>query len=836
VLLASCSVLRFRRFHALTSSLGEPGRCLRSLRCIRRLLAAALTLATLSASAQSGTALVRHAPEISGTIDGSLQLLRPENLSLSGQAKISRDLLVPGTPAIRQNGKPKLGATIDGSGAAAPSSHAITLSGTAFVGRVVRRTDPLTLPRVSRPLPATGNREVTLRRGSAAVANFATVRDLKLAEGAGLVAVPPGDYGEFKAESGTGLVLGIAGATAPAVYQFQRLELAGTATVRVVGPVEITLGTKLELGSEFGAADHPEWLTLQIAGEGLEMGGKAKLHGYVVAPDGQVEVNGTSQLSGGLIADEVSVHGTSLVRLIERQRSGPPPNLAPGVMLSTSAGTGSLPAPARLTLDALATDADGTVAEVEFYSGGSLLGAAATPPFSWTLRGLDVGTYVFTARARDNLGATADSAPVTVVVTRPENIPPAIAWQSPAENTVYAAPASIPLIATAQDSDGTVARVTFLNGADGTMILGESIEGPVFSFTWTNVSPGAYTLLARATDDGGAVATSEPLHVTVLATLPHFTGWEAAEGFAPGLLNGQAGWQASGPVDVTNTRSLRGAQAVSIAAAQPPGEARTTFAPGGGAGVVFVDFFTRPAVGTASGPATVVRAAFGAVGIAAPGSPTNAEIGVWRGDSGAGTWSGTGAMIALDPAGQPAGWTRLTMRADFVRKTWELSVDGRLVATDVPFLDRQAAEMTALAFSGGSSGGATFDDLYIGGANPLFTDADHDGLDDTRETELGLDPTRDDRTFDPDGDGLNNLAEYLAGTNALRSDTDGDGLPDGWEVRFGLNPLANDAGLDLVGDGVTNAQKFLLGRNPRVLAQPDIGDAAGLRLFRPASR
>jgi hypothetical protein len=836
VLSASCSVFRFRRSHALTSSLCEPGWRLRSPRCIRRLLAAALTLATLSASAQSGTALVRHAPEISGTIEGSLQLLRPESLSLSGQAKISRDLLVPGTPAIRQNGKPKLGAVTEGSGSPAPSNYAITLSGTAAVGRVVRRTDPVTLPRVSGPRPATGTREVTLRRGSAAVANFAAVRDLKLSEGAGLVAVPPGYYGEFKAESGTTFVLGIAGGTTPAVYHFQKLELDGTATVRVVGPVEITLGGKLELGGEFGAVDHPEWLTLQVAGEGVELGGKAKLHGYVVAPDAEIEIEGSSLLSGGVIADKISVRGASAVRLIERQRSGPPPNISPTVTLSTSAGTASLPAPARLTLEAVATDADGTVAEVEFYSGGSLLGAAATPPFSWTLRGLEVGTYVFTARARDNLGATGDSAPVTVVVTPPENIPPTIAWQSPAENTVFAAPASIPLLATAQDSDGAVPRVTFLNAASGSTVLGESTTGPTFSFTWTNVSPGAYTLLARATDDRGAVATSEPLHVTVLATLPYITGWEAAEGFAPGLLNGQAGWQASGPVEVTSTRSLRGAQAVSIAAAQPPGEARTTFAPGGGSGVVFVDFFTRPAVGTTSGPATVVRAVFGAVGIAAPGSSSNAEIGVWRGDGGTGTWSGTGVGVALDPTGQPTGWTRLTMRADFVRKTWELSVDGRLVATDLPFLDRQAAEMTALAFWGGAANGATFDDLYVGGANPLFTDADHDGLDDTRESALGLDPTRDDRTFDPDGDGLNNLAEYLAGTNALRSDTDGDGLPDGWEVRFGLNPLANDAGLDLVGDGVTNAQKFLLGRNPRVLAQPDTGDAAGLRLFRPAIR
>ncbi len=793
------------------------------------------SLCPLVATAQTGTALVRHAPEISGTVDGSVQVLRPENVSLGGQAKISRDLLVPGMPTVRLNGRPSLGASVTGAGAATPSNHSVTLGGQASVGRLVRRTDSVALPQVSPPRRPTGNREVTLRRGNSSAGNFATIRDLKLSEGAGMIAVPPGYYGEFKAESGTGFVLGVAGSTTRSFYHFQELKFSGTATLRVVGPVEITLREKLEITAEAGAADHPEWLTLQLAEGGLELNGKVRMYGFVVAPDGAVRIKGNSQLVGGVSADELSVQGAGVVRLIERERSDPRPNQPPVVTLTSAAGDGSLTAPARLTLEATVTDADGTVAEVEFYSSGSLLGAAAEPPYLWTLRSLEAGTYAFTARARDNLGATADSASLAVVVSPPENLPPTIAWEFPAENTVYAAPASIPLLATAQDPDGAVAKVTFLGGADGSIVLGESSAAP-FQFTWTNVPPGAYTLLARAVDELGAVAMSAALHVNVLATLPYITGWETAEGFSPGALNDQHGWQTSGRVEVTNTGSLRGAQAVSIAAAQPPAEARTTFAPGSGLGVVFVDFFTRPPLGSNNGPAVVVRAPFGAVGVASAGSSASAEVGVWRGDGAGGTWQGTGTFVALEASGLPAAWTRVTMRADYGRKTWELSVDGRLVAAGIPFLELQAGELTALALFGGEGSASAYDDLYIGGENPLFTDADHDGLDDTREAALGLDPTRDDRAFDPDGDGLNNLAEYLAGTNARRADTEGDGLPDGWEVRFGLNPTVNDAGLDLVGDGVTNARKFLLGRNPRVLAQPDTGDAVGLRLFRPTSR
>ena len=43
-------------------------------------------------------ALVRHAPEISGGLDGSLQFLTGENFALGGNAWVSGDVLMPGTP------------------------------------------------------------------------------------------------------------------------------------------------------------------------------------------------------------------------------------------------------------------------------------------------------------------------------------------------------------------------------------------------------------------------------------------------------------------------------------------------------------------------------------------------------------------------------------------------------------------------------------------------------------------------------------------------------------------------------------------------------------------
>jgi hypothetical protein len=89
-----------------------------------------------------------------------------------------------------------------------------------------------------------------------------------------------------------------------------------------------------------------------------------------------------------------------------------------------------------------------------------------------------------------------------------------------------------------------------------------------------------------------------------------------------------------------------------------------------------------------------------------------------------------------------------------------------------------------------------FDDFFAGYDNPLFVDADRDGLDDAWELRNGLDPTRNDRGLDLDGDGLSNLREYLLGTRANSADSDGDGLNDAAELTYGTDPSVADlAGL-----------------------------------------
>ncbi len=91
------------------------------------------------------------------------------------------------------------------------------------------------------------------------------------------------------------------------------------------------------------------------------------------------------------------------------------------------------------------------------------------------------------------------------------NAPPTVSITAPAAGSTYTSPASIQVSATAADSDGTIASVAFL--ANGSA-LGTDTSSP-YSFDWTNVPAGSYTLTAVATDNLGATTTSAPVSIVV---------------------------------------------------------------------------------------------------------------------------------------------------------------------------------------------------------------------------------------------------------------------------------------------------------------------------------
>ena len=72
----------------------------------RALLCGALFFLPIISRAQTGTALVQHAPSVNGAIQGSVQQMAGESVTLNGGANITGDLLVPGTPPVQLNRDP----------------------------------------------------------------------------------------------------------------------------------------------------------------------------------------------------------------------------------------------------------------------------------------------------------------------------------------------------------------------------------------------------------------------------------------------------------------------------------------------------------------------------------------------------------------------------------------------------------------------------------------------------------------------------------------------------------------------------------------------------------
>lgn len=185
-------------------------------------------------------------------------------------------------------------------------------------------------------------------------------------------------------------------------------------------------------------------------------------------------------------------------------------NKAPIVSITSPANNASFTAPASITVNAAASDSDGTIYSVKFYNGTTYLKTDFTSPYSYTLSNLPAGNYSLTVKATDNNGAQTISSAVTVSVKAP-NKAPTVSITTPANNSTFAAPANITVNALAADADGSIHSVKFYNGS--TYL--KTVFASPYTYTLSNLPAGTYSLTAKATDNLGAHTISVPVTVTV---------------------------------------------------------------------------------------------------------------------------------------------------------------------------------------------------------------------------------------------------------------------------------------------------------------------------------
>jgi regulation of enolase protein 1 (concanavalin A-like superfamily) len=111
---------------------------------------------------------------------------------------------------------------------------------------------------------------------------------------------------------------------------------------------------------------------------------------------------------------------------------------------------------------------------------------------------------------------TATFSNLSVLNGTTSNQPPTVTLTAPANGTTFTAPATIALTASASDPENRLARVEFYSG---TTLLGSDTTAP-YTFSWSSVPAGSYTLKAIAHDGDGASAMSATIDVTVSATPP----------------------------------------------------------------------------------------------------------------------------------------------------------------------------------------------------------------------------------------------------------------------------------------------------------------------------
>jgi hypothetical protein len=432
--------------------------------------------------------------------------------------------------------------------------------------------------------------------------------------------------------------------------------------------------------------------------------------------------------------------------------------------------------------------------------------------------GGDAASYTVTIT--NSAGSVTSNAAVLTV--NAANQSPVVTLTAPTANAAFTLPATVTLTATASDPDGTVTKVEFFN--NGTS-LGSTTTTP-YSFAWAPTTPGFASLTAVATDNGSpaATGTSPAVSITLLPSLPYISHFETTEGYTSGSLNNQGGWSVTaGTAQIAASGAYDGTQGVVLNSGSPAAQIDQEFgSTGTNPPVVFIDFYAKPVAGADTTAGTLFDVDAARVAFVLNGA--SGQLVALDGDGlGAGSWKPLTPAIALSTGNLAAAWQRLTVRLNYTAKTYDLYLNGAMIAADLKFRLRGAAYVSWFSLKGATTASASFDNLYAGPINPLFVDANNDGLPDDLS-----------RTGDFDHDGVSDLQEVLLGMNPRNPDTDGDGLPDGWELKYGLNPLSNDANApDACGDGLTNLQAYKLGRNPTKVGIADTTSAVRLQLFLP---
>jgi subtilisin family serine protease len=226
----------------------------------------------------------------------------------------------------------------------------------------------------------------------------------------------------------------------------------------------------------------------------------------------------------------------------------------PSVRVTSPVNGANYMAPATVALSATASDVDGSVTQVAFYAGPTLLGVDTASPFTFSWNNVPPGDYSLTAVVTDDVGVSSTSAVVTVHVATPPSSTPFGGTAAPIPGLIEAenfdeggegvAYHDLSPGNTGGQYRQTDVDITTTSDTGGGFALGYVQSGEWLKYSVSVTATGSYTLNARVASSGAGGTFHvevDGVDATGPLAVPNTGGWQTWQTISTGAIPLTAG-------------------------------------------------------------------------------------------------------------------------------------------------------------------------------------------------------------------------------------------------------------------------------------------------------
>jgi hypothetical protein len=189
-------------------------------------------------------------------------------------------------------------------------------------------------------------------------------------------------------------------------------------------------GSSVRTSSELGAA--PKWVRLVRSGSTFSAYRSTTGTSWTLMGSQTIAMAATVYVGLAVSSHNVSTLAAATFRGVAV--TGGASNAAPSVSLTSPSPSATFTAPATISLTASTSDSDGTIASVKFYRGSTLIGSDTSSPYGVTWSNVPAGSYILTAVAVDDDGASRTSGPVSIAVGSSITLPRLLIFRASADH------------------------------------------------------------------------------------------------------------------------------------------------------------------------------------------------------------------------------------------------------------------------------------------------------------------------------------------------------------------------------------------------------------------